>query len=145
MVTIRAFSMDDIDIICAFKRESVKENFPGSNFNEALFRRIFLLSAEKNPNGVRVAEENGHVVGYIWFKVVESSVGRFGRIEHLFVKRGYRGQGIAKQLIAAAEEYFRLSGIGKVKLTVTIANDTAVSLYRKLGYVPKRYKMEKDL
>ena len=145
MITIRNFKSDDIEKISFFKSESVKMNFPGSKFNSEMYKRLLLKSVSKSPDYVKVAEDNGNVMGYVWFKVIDSTVGMFGRFEHLFVDESCRGKGVGKMLMEAAENYFRSKGIKTVKLTVTTTNENAMKLYEKLGYETKRYKMEKDL
>jgi len=92
-----------------------------------------------------VAEDDGKIVGYIWFKVIESAMGVFGRTEHIFVDESYRSKGIGRKLMDAAEDYFMRHGIKTAKLTVTSTNKTAISLYSDMGYEVKRYRMEKDL
>ncbi|MBN1896367.1 MAG: GNAT family N-acetyltransferase [Candidatus Aenigmarchaeota archaeon] len=145
MITIRNFRPDDIEKISFFKSESVKMNFPGCEFNPVLYRKLLLKSVSMSPDYVKVAEDNGNVVGYVWFRVIDSSVGMFGRFEHLFVDQSCRGKGVGRMLMESAEDFFRKSGIKTVKLTVTTTNEDAMKLYEKLGYRTKRYKMEKDL
>ncbi|UCD02836.1 MAG: GNAT family N-acetyltransferase [Candidatus Aenigmatarchaeota archaeon] len=144
MIRIRNFRPEDADTVAGFKRESAKVNFPGCEFNPKLFKRLILKSSKKCPDWVKVAEDDGKLIGYIWFKVIESTVGVFGRMEHLFVDERYRKRGVGRMLMESGEEYFRRHGIKKVKLTVTRGNK-AVSLYEKMGYEVKRFKMEKDL
>ncbi len=145
MITIRNFRPDDIEKILFFKSESVKMNFPGCNFNSDLYRKLLLKSVSMSPDYVKVAEDNGNVIGYVWFRVIDSSVGMFGRFEHIFVDKSWRGKGVGRMLMESAEDFFRKSGIKTVKLTVTTTNEDAMKLYEKLGYMTKRYKMEKDL
>ena len=145
MTMIRDFREEDLGRIVSFKKESVKLNFPDSPFNEEMFRNILLKGIKANPESVKVAEVDGEVAGYIWFKLVESAVGVFGRLEHLFVDKRFRNSGIGKELMLAAEEYLRDKGLKKVKLSVTSTNETAISLYKKIGYAVKRHVMEKDL
>jgi ribosomal protein S18 acetylase RimI-like enzyme len=145
MLRIRDFRSGDLDRIVGFKRESVRTNFPNSRLDEKMFARLLLKNVKENPGHVKVAEVDGEIAGYIWFKTVEADIGVFGRMEHLFVDERFRKAGIGKRLIESAERHFIKSGIRKVKLTVTSSNETAAALYRKLGYATKRLVMEKDL
>ena len=52
------------------------------------------------------------------------------------VMPGYQRHGIGRRLMQAAIDALRARGISKLSLTVTAANDPAVRLYRKLGFVP---------
>ncbi|QJD81763.1 GNAT family N-acetyltransferase [Cohnella herbarum] len=56
-------------------------------------------------------------------------------IDAIAVDPNFQGQGIAKQLIAAAEQQAIESGYDKIALNVDQTNEGAHSLYRKLGYV----------
>jgi ribosomal-protein-alanine N-acetyltransferase len=47
------------------------------------------------------------------------------------VDPGYQRRGIGRELLRACEEQVKLP---RVKLTVRIANDAAISLYKKAGY-----------
>ncbi len=145
MIKIRDFTAEDADKVCGFKRESARVNFPGCQFDEAMFRDLIMKSFRSFPERIKVAEDGGTVVGYIWFKVIRSATGVFGRIEHIFVDESWRGKGLGKMLMETAEEYFRKRGVKKVKLTVTTANRKAIKLYSEMGYETRRYKMEKDL
>lgn len=145
MIKIRNFRPEDADKVCSFKKESAKVNFPSCEFNTELFKKLLLNSSKRHPECVKIAEDNGKVVGYIWFKVIDSAMGKFGRMEHLFVDEAYREKGLGRKLVEEAEEHFRKQGVKKVKLTVTTTNETAISLYKDMGYEIKRYRMEKDL
>jgi ribosomal protein S18 acetylase RimI-like enzyme len=52
-------------------------------------------------------------------------------IATLGVDPGYRRRGIGSELLRACEAQVKLS---RVKLTVRISNDAAISLYKKAGY-----------
>jgi ribosomal protein S18 acetylase RimI-like enzyme len=144
-VAIRDFSPQDLESICSFKTESVRKNFPECSFDHELFRKLLMRDAAKNPWHVKIADDGGKIIGYVWFKEVESDVGKFGRIEHIFVVEGLRGRGVGKMLMKEAEESLRAAGIKKIKLTVINGNSGAMTLYGGMGYHPKGLKMEKDL
>jgi ribosomal protein S18 acetylase RimI-like enzyme len=145
MIKLRNAKPEDIEKICEFKRKGVSLNFPSCPFNENMFRRNMLRHMEYDPNYVKVAELEGEVAGYIWFRMVNSTVGVFGRIEHIFVDEKFRHHGLGKKLMSVAEAYLRDNGVKKIKLTVTMNNDEALSLYKKIGYKTNRFVMEKDL
>jgi len=145
MIKVRNGRPHDADKICGYKMESARLNFPECEFKERMFRCHLLRQLKFNPDMVKVIELDGVVAGYVWFKLVNSTVGTFGRIEHIFVDEKYRGHGLGKKLMLAAEEHFKGHGIKKMKLTVTSDNKAAVSLYHGIGYKTKRFVMEKDL
>ncbi len=56
-------------------------------------------------------------------------------VHRLCVDPHFQGLGIARQLMAYAEEYGKWSHYGSVRLDSFINNDRACDLYEKLGYV----------
>ncbi len=63
------------------------------------------------------------------------SMGRIWILNDLFVAPSHRGQGIAKELMDAAEDYARQSGALRVGLSTQITNTSAQKLYESRGYV----------
>ena len=61
--------------------------------------------------------------------------GHRGWLYYLAVAPDHRGQGIARALVAAAEDWLRKRGVRKVQLMVRSGND-ATGLYAALGYEP---------
>ncbi len=63
-------------------------------------------------------------------------------IHDLFVSDGYRNQGIAKRLLAAAEDIARQSGCCKLTLEVLSGNEAAKTSYAGIGYKPYQLNEE---
>lgn len=145
MEKIRNLEPDDVDQIIKFKEKSVKINFPGCPFDSDMYRNHMLRYAKLYPGTVKVVLVDDEVAGYIWFKIINSTVGMYGRVEHIYVDDKHQGKGLGKKLMNETEEFLAKHGIKRVKLTVTKSNDAAMKLYENLGYSVKRYAMEKDL
>ena len=145
MLKIRDLLPEEAGRVCDFKEESNKTNFPGCSFNREMYERILRRAMEKVPGCVKVAEADGEIAGFIWLRVMESTLGVFGRIEDVYVDSRHRKRGIGRKLMETAESYFAGYGIGKIKLTVTKTNKAGISLYESMGYETKRLRMEKDL
>lgn len=60
--------------------------------------------------------------------------GHRGWIYYLAVTQSHRGQGLARQLVHACEDWVRGHGVPKVQLMVRRDNSVAVGLYERLGY-----------
>lgn len=56
-------------------------------------------------------------------------------LNDLFVDKGYRGNGIAKSLMSAAENFARETGAVRIILATQLSNVAAQSLYELRGYV----------
>jgi ribosomal protein S18 acetylase RimI-like enzyme len=57
-----------------------------------------------------------------------------GAIQNLGVMTAHRGRGLGKALLVAALHGFRRCGLGRGILEVTAQNESAVRLYRSLGF-----------
>ncbi len=60
--------------------------------------------------------------------------GRDAFIDEVFVAREYRDKGLGQQLIQAALETARSSGVQAVHLSVELGNRQALELYERLGF-----------
>ncbi|MDD4840104.1 MAG: ribosomal protein S18-alanine N-acetyltransferase [Clostridia bacterium] len=58
-----------------------------------------------------------------------------GHIMNIAVKKGYREQGLGKQLISAMIARAKLLGIERITLEVSSINPVAIMLYEKNGFV----------
>ena len=66
-------------------------------------------------------------------------------VDDLYVVSAFRRKGIARALMNEAEEWARKKGAQRLELHVWDFNREALSLYQKLGMVPQRYVLEKEL
>jgi mycothiol synthase len=66
-----------------------------------------------------------------------------GAIQNLGVLPQHRGRGLGKALLMKALYGFRNAGLGRAFLEVTAQNDSAIRLYRQLGFRCRKtiYKM----
>ncbi len=63
---------------------------------------------------------------------------RGGYLETLDVDPAYQGQGVGLRLLCAAEEEMKRRGLSFSQLEVSEGNKTAIALYQKAGYKPKK-------
>ncbi len=140
---IREMRESDIDTLMSFKKDSLEISFPGKSMDMEMFRDIFMEHVRNNREGVRIAEHNSQIIGYIWLSCERSILGDYGLVHHLYVKKEFRSKGVGKSLMKMAEEYFKAKGIKRIKLTVTLTNEPSLRLSEKLGYKRTRIIMEK--
>ena len=87
-----------------------------------------------------VAREGEQFAGYILVLFHRGT--RLARMYSLAVDPAYRGRGLARELIAAAEEGARESGRFYMRLEVSSKNLGAIALYETLGY--KQFGLYQD-
>ncbi len=144
-ITIRNFKHSDLEKLVEFKKESTGVSFPGRDFNEESFRRELLNRYSGDPESIKVAEMDGRVVGYVYFKITETAFGRSGVINHVFVDEEYRKIGLGQKLMGIAEDYLKSRGLKRIRVTITKTNEPSLRMCRRLGYSEKRVVMEKEL
>jgi ribosomal protein S18 acetylase RimI-like enzyme len=92
-----------------------------------------------------VEEENGPIVGYVWY-ALERKHGSCGAyIYDLEVKPEKRRQGHAYRALKALEPLAVKAGATSIGLNVFASNVGAQALYRRLGYEPTNFNMYKPL
>ncbi len=96
-----------------------------------------------------VAEEDGKNVAYLKLSVGKDSEifsrGRSVHINELYVKKEYRRQGIASELIREAESRAEEREVERIELMVDEDNLKALDLYEGEGYSSFRRFMKKEL
>jgi ribosomal protein S18 acetylase RimI-like enzyme len=89
--------------------------------------------AAANAAGIFVAEAESRVVGYIT-TLVDRESGK-GRIPNLAVAAEFRGQGLGRQLIEHALDYFRREGLAYAMIETMAQNEAGQRLYPACGFV----------
>ena len=122
--TIRPADLRDLDVLVRLEEQS----FQSDRISRRSFRR-FLQGANDH---LLVAEDASGVRGYILLLRRQGT--RLARIYSICVDTTARGRGLAEQLIRAGEEAVLAAGSVYVRLEVRRDNETAIRLYRRLGY-----------
>ncbi|HUN21756.1 MAG TPA: GNAT family N-acetyltransferase [Anaerolineales bacterium] len=83
-----------------------------------------------------VAEMDGRVVGFAALRVVESIFysDPQGEITELYVEKQYRRAGVARALLALAEQVAKARGVQEMVVLTGSFNRPARKLYQSLGY-----------
>ncbi len=122
--TVREAHLADLDALLRLEEKS----FPGDRLSRRSFRR-FLQGANDH---LLVAEERSSILGYILLLRRQGT--RLARIYSICVDEAHRGRGLAELLIRAGEDAVLSAGSAYVRLEVRRDNETAIRLYRRLGY-----------
>ncbi|QDU29748.1 putative acetyltransferase [Anatilimnocola aggregata] len=140
---IRLFRPDDVDVL----RQLTVEAFAGVSLEQNIEDALGLLNGhdwkwrkarhvdedvKANAAGIFVAETLTGVVGYI-STVVDRAAGK-GRIPNLVVAAELRGQGLGRQLIEHALDYFREEGLEYATIETMAQNEIGNHLYRACGF-----------
>jgi ribosomal protein S18 acetylase RimI-like enzyme len=143
-VSIRAYRSEDLERI---KRLTV-EAFGGvtleQNVEDALgplhghdwrWRKARHIDEDvaANSAGIFVAEGDGRFAGYITTRI-DGEAGK-GRIPNLAVAPDFRNQGVGKQLIEHALEYFRKQGLVYAMIETMAQNAVGNHVYRECGFL----------
>jgi diamine N-acetyltransferase len=70
---------------------------------------------------------------------------RYGVIDTLMVRSGYKHQGLGRLLVKRAEDWSKAKGVSSVVLSVYEFNQSAITFYEKAGYQTLSRRMSKDL
>ena len=90
-------------------------------------------------------EINQKPIGRIWFTSDPKTHGGAGFINDLFIEEEFRGQGLATRALHLLEEEASRLGLSRLSLHVFGFNESAIDLYKKLGYKVTNLNMSKDI
>lgn len=121
---LRFFRLSDLGRVMEIERSS----FDIDAYTEDRFRDIY----KNHPEGFRVAEVLGTVVGYIAATISDEA----GEIDSMAVDRDYRHLGIGHQFLERTLRYFESAHpeLKVYSLEVRTTNETAIRLYEKMGF-----------
>ena len=133
--TLRPFKPSDLQKVMYVNKICLPENYT----------TVFFLDLyERFPETFIVAEIDGEVVGYIMCRIETGfsnssfGIGKKGHVVSVAVLTQYRGCGIGQALLKEAMKGMRKYNAKEIYLEVRVSNDSAVSLYKKLGLEVRR-------
>ena len=100
---------------------------------ELLLKRLL---AQRTLGEIWVAEEDGHLIGYLVLMYVLSleHQGLMAEVDEFFVLPQVRSRGVGGQLLSAAEEALRRRGCVRLQLQLAVTNEAARLFYMHRGY-----------
>ncbi|NNF41136.1 MAG: GNAT family N-acetyltransferase [Woeseiaceae bacterium] len=123
---------------------------PGAEIVDAYIDRM-LERCDECGGRILVAEIDGGVAGYatILPKVksdeIEDGNLEYGLVSDLVVTEEFRGMGIGKRLLTAAEAYARKCRVRWLRIGVLARNQVPRQLYESAGFAPQYIELEKAL
>jgi len=114
----------------------------------AAFARAVQFYKDRVDGETLIAERDGKRAGFIMLLydlADDVTLARQAFVVYMAVAEQQRRFGVARALLAAAEEKARARGVSHISLMVTQANEPARSLYEQAGYLDERVQMTKPL
>jgi GNAT superfamily N-acetyltransferase len=87
---------------------------------------------------VFVAEEDGHILGFLWVHLIEYANTRIAYIEELFVHEDHRRRGLGSALVARTVEWLAEANVPVMFVSTTAGDRIAQQFYRAEGFVRTR-------
>lgn len=156
VITIRPATPADRDALGRYGAALMRQHhasdprrFLMTDHPEAGYGRFLVSHLDDDAMCVRVAEDAGEVVGYVFAGLEPLSWkdlrGPCGYVHDVYVDARARKQGAGRALLAAAIEWVRGRGIGQVVLSSKAGNETAQRLFAEVGFRPTMVEMTLDL
>lgn len=151
MVTIREFEEKDAATVRGMMRKLAEQREESTHqmVLKQEYDRFFsgyMMGLLRNPDSaVRVAEDDGDVVGYaVATRGRDQPFMRFSRtavLNDMFVDEGRRNEGVGKQLLESLREWAREVGVDALEVQVFPEHDEEIASLKKLGFFQYRIKM----
>jgi diamine N-acetyltransferase len=125
----------DADTLLPFLREYYA--FDGHGFDEHRTRTaLTALLRNANVGCAWLILDGDTPVGYVvlCFGYSLEWLGRDAFVDELYLQEEFRGRGWGRRTMAFVEEEARAGGVRALHLAVVKGNDTALQLYRKVGF-----------
>lgn len=140
---IRPYQPEDLAIL----KEITIEAFQGVSIDEGIERKYGIINghdwkwrkarhveadAQREPEGIFIAEVEGRIVGYI--STWHDPQAGIGYIPNLAFVPECRGQGMGRKLLEHALDHFRQLKLSLAKIETLEQNATGNHLYTSLGF-----------
>jgi ribosomal protein S18 acetylase RimI-like enzyme len=128
---------------------AIDEPIPAHEENSKKQTQLVEELIREDPMQALVAEEGGEVVGYLLCRKEQKTAlemkRRMSYIYDLYVRPGNRRTGVGESLLRACLDDLRAAGPRQVRLNVGTRNESAVRLYRKMGFRDHLLVMKADV
>lgn len=123
-VSIRRAERADLLAVVRIESASFPQPWPANAFGQFLGDSGFLVAVDAH----------GQVVGYAVADVTHTHGGVLGHLKDVAVHPDRRGEGIATGLLQRVFAVVGSQGADSIKLEVRESNESAMALYRRLGF-----------
>ena len=150
-INIRTATLNDIETLLEFEQGIIATERPfDSTLKEDPINYYklddYVNDAEKE---VVVAESNGEIIGSGYALIKDAKPyhkhGQYAYLGFMYVKPGYRGQGVNKKIIDALKQWALSKGLTEIRLEVYAENTAAIKAYDKVGFKGHMLEMRMGL
>ena len=134
MITYRQPIALDIPVLVTYE----KQLFPYSPWNSAQFKEE--LAGIPTTRYMSIAESGNTIIGYCG--VFLPAAGVEADVLTVAVLPEFRRQGIAKEFMRQIEQWSKERGASAMMLEVEHTNESAIALYKNLGYMKISVRMD---
>lgn len=127
LVSIEQLNTELVDQVADIENYSFKTPWP---------KQIFLAEIERGNSFCRIAIIEDFVAGYCISNLIYDEL----HIFKIAVHQEHRRKGIGKYLLEDAFDFFKGRGAKNGILEVRVSNESAIKLYKKIGFKPLRIR-----
>ena len=138
--------------------DDTAESLPFASSRDAHgYMQRMIDDSEDMDGAMYVAEENGHLVGFIQGVIIDHQPGqdavfdavhaprKDGWIGLLYVEPEQRGSGIGRALLDEIKRYFQSKNCDTLRLKALSGNQRSIAFYEKYGFMAHEVEMAKKL
>jgi GNAT superfamily N-acetyltransferase len=121
--------------------------WPNKDLNPNDLKAVFDRGIQSDTDKYLCAEENGKVIGFCAFAVVNNfwQEGYIAYAYAMIVDDSLRGNGVGSSLLEKAFNIAKLMGCKKFELDSGFPREKAHKFYEKIGFEKRAYLFSKDL
>ncbi|HET6994111.1 MAG TPA: GNAT family N-acetyltransferase [Chitinophagaceae bacterium] len=150
-IKIRPAQEEEINILLEFEKKIVETERPFDiTLKDGEIHYYDLLELVRSPESeVVVAVVDQEIVGSGYAQIKKADVflkhSHFANLGFMYVKPGFRGQGINQMILEALLNWVKSKGISEIRLDVYDQNTIAKNAYLKAGFKPIMLEMRKKI
>lgn len=117
---------------------SIEQDFQPNSENQE--RGMLLLLQHPDRGCIKVAEEDGRIIGMVSAQLVISTAegAPSAWVEDMVVCGDQRGKGVGRALLDSLTDWARSKGASRAQLLVDLDNEPALGYYQHLGWQSTR-------
>ena len=139
---------EEIDRMLTSLIQDERENYD-KNINKDYEVKNFYEKLINNENAcILVAKSDEIIIGYVYGFIQDNGRvfdKKIAQLDAIFVKKEYRGNGIAKSLIQELTKWANEQGASYIELSVCNENEKAIYLYKNEGFEDSKFILRKKI